>query len=95
MAAERANQAGPAGVARGCAGWREDLAAYDVLPEELRRAVQAAPFEMDAVGLLAGLMAAERHYGSRPRAVQAMVAQVGRFTAATLDTARAERERAA
>ncbi len=46
------NQAAPSALRRGDAGWREDLLAYDLLPEELRLAVQDTPFEADALGVL-------------------------------------------
>ena len=89
---ERANQSAPSDLPRGSADWRTDLVAYDALPPELREALREAPFEMDAVSLLAGLQAAARHYGSQAMAVAAMDAQVGRFTAAALDAARRDRE---
>ena len=85
-----ANQSAPAALPRGSAEWRADLAAYDALPEELRRQVQDAPFELDAAGLLEGLRAAERRYGSKAMAIAAMGAQIGRFTQAALEAAAQE-----
>ena len=90
---ERANQSAPVDLPRGSADWRADLAAYDALPEELRRQVQDAPFELDAADLLEGLRAAERHYGSKAMAIAAMGAQIGRFTQAALGAAAQENAR--
>ena len=86
------NQSGPAGVGRGGATWRQDLAAYDALPPELRQAVQDAPFEMDAVGVSRALALHARRFGSEAMAIAMVGAEIGRFTARALAAAERERE---
>lgn len=86
------NQSAPAGVGRGGASWREDLAAYDALPPELRLAVQEAPFEMDAVGVSRALTLHAYRFGSQAMAIAMVGAEIGRFTARALEAAERERE---
>ena len=84
------NQAAPSALRRGDAGWREDLLAYDLLPEELRLAVQDAPFEADALGVLLAYRANLHRFGSPLMALAATAGDFSRFMDQALDAARYE-----
>ncbi|MGC1301480.1 MAG: hypothetical protein WA840_03810 [Caulobacteraceae bacterium] len=73
------NQAAPAALRRGEAHWREDLLAYDLLPEELRLAIQEAPFEAVAIGVLLAYRANLGRFGSPFMALAATAGEFSRF----------------
>ena len=84
------NQVAPAALKRGETGWREDLLAYDLLPEDLRLMIQDAPFEVDAMGVLLAYCTNARRYGSQLMALAATAGELRRFMDRALDAARDE-----